>query len=216
MGLQLRGEGLVGQLSQNICKLIEFAKMRHEERGTPCLLLVDEADAFGQSRDIGQQHHEDSAGVNTLLQQIDGLRDAPGVALLFTTNRYWALDSALKGRTNAHWVRFPLPGSGVRFYLLKRLLGNVLSTPELQTLAHATDGFAPRDIVQLYEAARIEAISRDRPLTRDLLLRTASIFRQVLPQTSNGAMVSAKADQQIHHKEQIAHVNGQSANKVAV
>jgi SpoVK/Ycf46/Vps4 family AAA+-type ATPase len=38
IGLQLRGEGLVGQLSQNICKLIAFGHLRHMERGVPILL----------------------------------------------------------------------------------------------------------------------------------------------------------------------------------
>jgi hypothetical protein len=41
IGLQLRGSGLVGELSQNICKIIEFGKMQHVQRGVPILLIVN-------------------------------------------------------------------------------------------------------------------------------------------------------------------------------
>jgi ATPase family protein associated with various cellular activities (AAA) len=51
VSLTLRGHGLVGELTQNIAKLMAFAKMRHLERGYPCLLLIDEADAILQKRD---------------------------------------------------------------------------------------------------------------------------------------------------------------------
>jgi SpoVK/Ycf46/Vps4 family AAA+-type ATPase len=108
VGLQVRGEGLVGQLSKNIRNIFEFARHRHLERGAPILLVIDEADAIGQDRDGQQsQHHEESAGVSTLLQQIDILRESSGVALLFTTNRHAALDGAIKSRCSTQVVSFP-------------------------------------------------------------------------------------------------------------
>jgi hypothetical protein len=125
VSLTLRGHGLVGELTQNIAKLMEFAKMRHLERGYPCLLLIDEADAILQKRDGQQpQHHEEQVGVNQFLTEFDDLRGSPGVAIILTTNLHEALDDAVKKRTNAQWIRFPAPGTGVRFYLLKRFLGN--------------------------------------------------------------------------------------------
>jgi AAA+ superfamily predicted ATPase len=57
VGLQVRGDGLVGQLSRNIRNIFEFAKLRHMERGVPILLVVDEADAIGQERDGEQPQH---------------------------------------------------------------------------------------------------------------------------------------------------------------
>jgi SpoVK/Ycf46/Vps4 family AAA+-type ATPase len=178
VSLQLRGEGLVGQLSQNICKVMEFGRLRHAERGVPVLLLVDEADAIGHDRNTKEQHHEDSAGVSTLLEQIDLLRTTSGVALIFTTNRYLVLDEALRKRASAHWVRFPSPSFDTRFSLLRRLLGALLAPAELQSLARATEGLAPRDIVQLRYIALIEAISRNSPLTLRLLIQAATRLRE--------------------------------------
>lgn len=178
IGLQLRGAGLVGELSQNICNIIEFGKMQHAQRGVPILLIVDEGDAIAHSRDMAAQHHEESVGVNTLLQQIDLLQGASGVALIFTTNRHGALDSALASRGSAHRVSFPQPDYGLRFYLFKRLLGDVLGAQELRTLAHATDGFAPRDIVELCQAAFLEAMSTDSPVNARHLLRAISLLTQ--------------------------------------
>lgn len=187
VSLTLRGAGLVGELSQNIHKLFAFAKTRHLERGAPVLLLIDEADAIAQKRDGKQsQHHEEQVGVNTLLQEIDGLRDTSGVACIFTTNLYDALDTAIRKRTNAHWIHFPLPGAGVRFYLLQRFLGDVLSPLELRQLAKATGGFAPRDLVELYRAARYDAIATMRPLTLNLLLRTATSLSEPSSSQSSG------------------------------
>jgi AAA+ superfamily predicted ATPase len=193
VGLQIRGGGLVGELGQNIAKLFEFAKARHQETGSLILLQVDEADAIGQKRDgIQPKHHEDDAGVNTLLQQIDGLRNTPGVALILTTNLSHSLDAALIGRSKAHWVNFPSPSLRVRRELLQRLLGSVLSSHDLRTLAWATDGFSPRDLVELFHSARIEAQSKDASLTKDLLLRHARLLSHVHGLRSTGRFVSAK------------------------
>ena len=101
IGLQLRGGGLVGQLTQNIAKLMAFAHLRHAELSCPVLLVLDEGDAIAQSRDGGEQHHEDIAAVSAILQQIDHMRRNPGVALIMTTNRLSALDTALLSRGGA-------------------------------------------------------------------------------------------------------------------
>jgi SpoVK/Ycf46/Vps4 family AAA+-type ATPase len=192
VGLQVRGEGLVGQLSRNIYKLIEFARGKHQESGVPILLHVDEADAIAQSREIKEQHSEERAGLNTLLQQIDGLRDTPGVALMLTTNRPGALDVALRKRSAAHCITFPLPSFGARRQLLRRKFGHVLKPRDLHILVGATDGFAPRDIVELGNSAVMEAIRRDTPLTADLLLRAARSLGHSQPARRNGkALYSA-------------------------
>jgi len=215
MSLALRGEGLVGQLSQNICKIFEFGKMQHLERGVPILLLIDEADAIGQERDGAQpQHHEESVGVNTLLQQIDLLREEPGVALIFTTNRHDALDAALRDRTNANWVSFPRPGFAARLHILTRLVGTHLPKDDLSALAWATEGLAPRAIGQLVERAKNAAVSLDRPLTQRHLLRAAAFLTR--PSSSgrqgfrNGNLISMLPAPQ-GHKEFALHVNGHSS-----
>ena len=216
VGLQIRGEGLVGQLSGNIRKLFEFARLAHLERGVPILLIVDEADAISQDRDGQQpQHHEESVGVSTLLQQIDSLRKAPGVAVLFTTNRHAALDGAVKSRSSTQVVHFPRPRYGDRFLLLKRLLGNGFCAPDLKMLARATDGMSPRDIVQLIDSALIEAIGAKKPLTIEHLLRAVSLLSHLQPATRLAESDFEKADTQLLGTVHPNHGNGQHAKKVA-
>jgi SpoVK/Ycf46/Vps4 family AAA+-type ATPase len=211
VGLQIRGDGLVGQLSKNIATLIDFAKDKHQESGLPILLHVDEADAIGQSREIKEQHHEDSAGVNTLLQQIDTLRDTPGVALILTTNRPGALDVALRKRSSAHCISFPLPSFSARRQLLRRKFGTLLNARDLHSLVGATDGFAPRDIVELGNRAVLEAIMRDAPLTTDLLLRATRSLGHSQPMRRHGKTLYSKATPKVNGKESAAHANGLSA-----
>ena len=75
---QVRGQGLVGQMSDEIVKAFAYAESRAASLGAavPLLLLVDEADAIATSRSGEQMHHEDKAGVNTLLQRLDRLKPA--------------------------------------------------------------------------------------------------------------------------------------------
>jgi len=209
VSLTLRGSGLVGELSQNIAKLMEFAKLAHLERGANVLLLIDEADAIAQKRDGKQpQHHEEQVGVNTLLAEIDDLRASPGVGIIFTTNMHQALDDAVKKRTNAHWIHFRPPGTGERFYLLRRFLGERFSAPDLRRLAHATDGFAPRDIVELCRAAFYQAKSKDTPVTLPRLLQAASLLRASDTTGSQEEALPRKTDATLRLLELPKHGNG--------
>ena len=72
---QIRGTGLVGEMSDLIAQAFVHAKARARSlKGEPLLLLMDEADALATSRDTLQMHHEDKAGLNTLLQRLNNLR----------------------------------------------------------------------------------------------------------------------------------------------
>jgi SpoVK/Ycf46/Vps4 family AAA+-type ATPase len=216
IGLQLRGEGLVGQLSQNIAKLIAFGRLRHTERGCPIILLLDEGDAIGQSREGSQQHQEDKSGVSTLLQQIDHMRHTPGVALILTTNRQSALDTALSSRGSAHQVHFPLPDFGLRFYHLMRLLGDLIVTRNLRTLALLTEGFSPRDIVLLCQAAFLEALSKDSPVTMRHLERAAAQIGQHYKRGQIAGTADAKPVKADHIRlptDYGVHGNGHTAHK---
>jgi SpoVK/Ycf46/Vps4 family AAA+-type ATPase len=172
--------------------------------------VLDEGDAIGQSRDDPTQHHEESVGVSTLLQQIDLMRRTPGVALIMTTNRHSALDAALLSRGGAQRVHFSVPDYGLRFYLLMRILGDIIATGDLRTLAQATEGFSPRDIVETCQAAFLEAISTESPVTMRHLLRAADAIRQPLLngcQGSTGSLERAWKDH-LRPMEQTVHGNG--------
>jgi SpoVK/Ycf46/Vps4 family AAA+-type ATPase len=215
IGLQLQGEGLVGQLSQNIAKFIAFGRLRHTERGVPILLVLDEGDAIAQSREGEQQHQENKSGVSTLLQQIDLLRSTPGVALIMTTNRYSALDTAIASRGGAHQVSFPQPDYGLRFYILMRHLGDIIATRDLRTLARTTEGFSPRDIVEMLQAAFLEAMSTESSVTMRHLVRAAAAIGHPLLnecQESNRALVRIQKGHHLRPWELTVHGNGHIAN----
>ncbi|MBN1483895.1 MAG: AAA family ATPase [Chloroflexia bacterium] len=122
LNTQVRGRGLVGELSNNITQAFQMAENQSLQFGHPVLLLIDEADALAQKRGGRQMHHEDDAGVNTLIQRID-LLQSPGkeVIVLFATNMGKVLDSAIKRRAAASFS-FGRPDDQGRRLLFQRLL----------------------------------------------------------------------------------------------
>jgi AAA+ superfamily predicted ATPase len=123
---QVRGTGQVGEMSDLIVQAFTQAEARARAlKDVPVLLLLDEADALAASRDNHQMHHEDKAGLNTLLQRLDNLRltRLPMVAI-FITNRPEALDPAIRRRA-ALCLYFDRPDDEVRAEIIRT------SVPEL-------------------------------------------------------------------------------------
>ena len=124
---QVRGTGQVGEMSDLIVQA--FAQVETRARtldGDPVLLLLDEADALAVSRETQQVHHEDKAGLNTLLQRLDKLRLTKlPIAALFITNRPEALDPAIRRRA-ALDLHFARPGDKIRAQII------LTSVPELK------------------------------------------------------------------------------------
>ena len=117
----IRGKGLVGEMSSNIAET--FAKaLREVPRKGYALLLLDEGDDLATSREQLQAHHEDRAGVNALIKEIDSLAgEASRIAVVLCTNRGSALDPALLRRAALH-LQFERPEGEA----LKGLLSVVL------------------------------------------------------------------------------------------
>src|SRR6266700_3492505 len=124
---QVRGTGQVGEMSDLIVQAFAQAEARAKALGgDPVLLLLDEADALAVSRETQQMHHEDKAGLNTLLQRLDKLRlTRLPIAALFITNRPEALDPAIRRRA-ALDLHFARPGDKIRAQIL------LTSVPELR------------------------------------------------------------------------------------
>ncbi len=124
---QVRGTGQVGEMSDLIAQAFAQVEVRAKALGgDPVLLLLDEADALAVSRETQQMHHEDKAGLNTLLQRLDKLRlTRLPIAALFITNRPEALDPAIRRRAalDLHLAR---PGDDIRARIL------LTSVPELR------------------------------------------------------------------------------------
>src|ERR1700735_5768023 len=89
------------------------------------ILLIDEADALAQSRELGQMHHEDRAGVNALIRGVDDLAtgNLPAIVVM-CTNRLDALDPAIRRRAAATFT-FTRPDEQQRHAFLKPVLEEI-------------------------------------------------------------------------------------------
>lgn len=146
LSLSARGSGAVGEMTKLLGAA--FSHVRAEATKTigrngharaATVLLIDEADALAQSRELGQMHHEDRAGVNALIRGIDDLAatKAPGVVVM-CTNRLDAIDPAVRRRA-AEIFEFRRPDFDQRLAVLSNALADAgLSDKELRTLAELT------------------------------------------------------------------------------
>ena len=174
---QVRGTGMVGEMTDLIVQAFTQAEQRADSlKGAPLLLLIDEADALAAKRVDQHMHHEDKAGLNTLLQRIDGLRLGDRrIAVIFITNRSDALDPAVR-RRSALRLTFRRPDNEQRAELFRRSVPEIeLSAKHLRELVAATGLEAERkygatftwsDITdRLVPAAVRAAFAAGRPLS---------------------------------------------------
>jgi SpoVK/Ycf46/Vps4 family AAA+-type ATPase len=170
----LRGWGHVGEMSARITDAFEQARRRAREIRAG-LLVIDEADDVATARAQMQAHHEDRAGLNVLIKQIDQLARAKDpLAVILITNRQAVLDPAVRRRTALHLV-FVRPDAGARATVFRHLLGGIkASAPQIEKLVHASEREIPysySDLVdRLARAVLREAQRRDRPVTVDLVV----------------------------------------------
>ena len=140
LSLTARGSGAVGEMTQLLAAAFEEVRRaaqgftnRQGKRTGGVILLIDEADALAQSRELAQMHHEDRAGVNELIRGIDdlGRSDLPAV-IVMCTNRIDALDPAVRRRA-ADSFRFERPKRDQRVALLEKVfVGTGLTKDDFQ------------------------------------------------------------------------------------
>ncbi len=185
--LNSRGSGRVGEMTTLISRA--FGEVEHQarqlvhrgKRTGAVILLLDEADALAQSRDLQQMHHEDRAGVNALIRGVDHIaQESLPVLVVACTNRLEAIDPALR-RRSAQTFLFERPNAEQRRAVLAVALeGLELASDQFQELVDATGphngseyGMTYSDITQqLVPGALLEAFP-DAPLTFDRLLARA-------------------------------------------
>ncbi len=106
LSLRARGTGLVGEMTTLISDAIRVFRTKcpklpgNGKKPTgAAILLIDEADAIAQSREMAQMHHEDRAGVNALIRGIDDIAKSKLSGLvIMSTNRMDAIDPAVRRR----------------------------------------------------------------------------------------------------------------------
>jgi len=105
----IRGSGLVGEISNRITSITDKAISTAKEKNIPTILIFDEADDIATSRSQNQAHHEDRAGLNSLIKQVDkiGKSNVP-LAVILITNRLSVLDPAIRRRASCE-IQFNRP-----------------------------------------------------------------------------------------------------------
>ena len=163
----IRGGGLVGQLSERVTAAFQQARV---DVGQHCgVLIIDEADDLGASRAQMQAHHEDRAGLNVLIKEIDRLARDPGrIAVILITNRLKALDPALVRR--AQTIHFVRPDAEARRSLFAQLLHDVPHDEnDLTSLVHASNRkplFSYSDLVERgVEATLMRCVRENTPFS---------------------------------------------------
>ena len=146
---------------------------RGRKHSSGVVLLIDEADALAQSRELGQMHHEDRAGVNALIRGVDGLAtgNLPAMVVM-CSNRLEALDPAVRRRA-AVTFRFTRPNEAQRLAFLKPVLEELgFSSQQIQSLVLATGatdgrtyGYTYSDLAQRFLPGLVLAAYPSKPIT---------------------------------------------------
>ena len=155
----LKGE-YIGESSAKVRRL--FAKIRS---AGPTILFIDEADTVFPSRSLNAGDR-DSFGldmVNQFLQELDGAQS--GHQKIFTiaaTNRFEAIDSAIKSRLSGEPIHIPLPSKEMRRLIFDDNLskgGQVFSLQGKifeEEVLKRSENMSGRDILNFVKALREE------------------------------------------------------------
>jgi AAA+ superfamily predicted ATPase len=197
MSLSTRGKGAVGEMTTLLTAAFDIVRdVASKGRASNgrithgVVLLIDEADALAQSRELAQMHHEDRAGVNALIRGIDGFRnDKLPVLTVLCSNRLDALDPAVLRRSAATF-RFARPDEDQRRLLLQRLLDGLdLSDVEIDKVVELTGARDGRPYGCTYSDVRqrlvpgvvLDAFRTDLPVTGDRVVAFAETFAPTRP-----------------------------------
>lgn len=170
----IRGSGLVGELSQRITAAFREAKAKVESSGIGGILIIDEADDLATSREQMQAHHEDRAGVNVLIKQLDQLqKEDTKLAVILITNRLDALDPAVVRRAMSSF-QFNRPNASGRRALFHQLFFPLFEEKEIEELVEASRRNSPpysySDLVhRVGKAVVLRAFRDDKPVDIELV-----------------------------------------------
>lgn len=159
----------LGETAANMRRLFDFAQSR------PWVVLFDEFDAVGKSRDDPSEHGELKRVISSLLQMMDGMSGAS--LLIAATNHEHMLDNALWRRFD-EILRFDPPAQHQRLSQLQKFLhGFKTRQPDLRRLAGDTEGLTGSDLERVaIDAAKHAVLSGRRDVDLDDLM--AALRRQ--------------------------------------
>src|SRR6056300_548581 len=153
-------EMFVGVGASRVRDMFEQAK-----KNAPCIIFIDEIDAFGRQRGAGMGggHDEREQTLNQMLVEMDGFETNEGIILIAATNRPDVLDPALlrPGRFDRQVV-VPNPDIIGREKILKvHMKKTPLATDvDARTIARGTPGFSGADLANIVNEAALLAARR--------------------------------------------------------
>ncbi len=154
-------EMFVGVGAARVRDLFEQAR-----QAAPAIIFIDELDALGRARGVGNMqggNDEREQTLNQLLSELDGFDPSDGVVLLSATNRPEILDPALlrAGRFDRQ-VLVDRPDRKGRVQILKVHMKKIVlgSDLELEDIAALTTGFSGADLANLVNEAALLATRR--------------------------------------------------------
>jgi len=183
LSLTARGTGVVGEMTSLLSAAFSEVKQaarkgagRAGKHSSGIILLIDEADALAQSRELGQMHHEDRAGVNALIRGVDDFAtgNLPAIVVM-CTNRLDALDPAVRRRAAATF-KFSRPNEAQRQAFLQPILEELgFTAQQIHSVVLATGathgrayGYTYSDLAQRLLPGLLLAAYPSRPITFDL------------------------------------------------
>jgi len=183
LSLNARGTGAVGEMTSLLSAAFSEIKQAAKKsmgggskHNSGIVLLIDEADALAQSRELGQMHHEDRAGVNALIRGVDDLAtgNLPATVVM-CTNRLDALDPAVRRRAAVTFT-FNRPNEAQRTAFLRPVLEELgFSTQQIHSLVVATGathgrsyGYTYSDLAQRLLPGLLLAAYPSNAITFDL------------------------------------------------
>ena len=140
---------------------------KQAEENAPFIILIDEIDSIGKSRDskYGGGNDEREQTLNALLAEMDGFDSSKGILILAATNRPEVLDPALlrPGRFDRR-VIVDTPDLQGRLETLKVHSKDVKmdETVNLEEIALATSGAVGSDLANMINEAAINAVKAGR------------------------------------------------------
>lgn len=171
----------------------------------PAIIFVDELDALGRARSLGQMNGNDEREqtLNQLLAELDGFDPSSGIVLLAATNRPEILDPALlrAGRFDRQ-VLVDKPDKKGRVAILKVHTRKIQLGPDvdLEPVAAMTTGFTGADLANLVNEAAILA-TRRRAGTVGMEDFSAAIERIVAGLEKRNRLLNEKERRIVAHHE---------------
>ena len=172
------------------------------QQKAPCIILIDEIDAIGKSRDQAMGNDEREQTLNQLLTEMDGFDATKGLVILAATNRPETLDKALlrPGRFDRRII-MELPDLEGRKAILQVHLKDVKHGDiDLDKVGRATAGSSGADIANIVNEAALRAVrlNKNEIDTDDLL---ESVETVIAGEQKKGAVISPEEKRIISYHE---------------